>query len=115
MVMTLDPQALQVAQETLDRLLRAEVEEQRAYLFHFSDGRISLELEWIDIRSIMQAVIASYMAYADKPAGEASTDDGDTFTRVERNPKAIEEYSAAPNVCYSVHEGGDTEDRDAPA
>jgi len=80
--------------------LRAEVEEQRAYLFHFSDDRISLELEWIDIRSIMQAVIASYVAYADKPADEASADDRrNAFTRAEYNPKAIEEYSSAPNVC----------------
>lgn len=65
-VMNLDQQALQAATQTLDRLLRAEVEEQRAYMFHFSDGRISLELEWIDIQSIMQAVIASYVAHANK-------------------------------------------------
>ena len=64
--MALDPQALQVATQTFDRLLRAEVEEQRAYLFHFSDGRISLEVEWMDIQSIMQAVIASYVTHADK-------------------------------------------------
>jgi len=64
--MNLDPQALQVATQTFDRLLRAEVEEQRAYMLHFSDGRISLELEWIDIQSIMQAVISSYVAHADK-------------------------------------------------
>ena len=64
--MNLDPQALQVATQTFDRLLRAEVEEQRAYMFHLSDGRVSLELEWIDIQSIMQAVIASYVAHADK-------------------------------------------------
>ena len=70
--MDLDPQALQVATQTFDRLLRAEVDEQRAYLFHFADGRISLELEWIDIQSIMQAVIASYVAHADKAKAKAS-------------------------------------------
>jgi hypothetical protein len=64
--MDLDPQALKAATQTLDRLLQAEAEEQRAYLVHFADGRISLELEWIDIQSIMQAVIASYVTHADK-------------------------------------------------
>jgi hypothetical protein len=58
-----------VARETLDRLLGAEAEEQRAYLFQFPDGRVSLELEWIDMQSILRAVIAAYVGHInDAPA-----------------------------------------------
>jgi hypothetical protein len=66
-IMNLDPQALRVATQTLDRLLSAEADGQRAYLFHFPDGRISLELEWIDIYAIIRAVIATYMDQVNKP------------------------------------------------
>ena len=66
--MNLDPQALRVATQTLDRLLSAEADEQRAYLFHFPDGRISLELEWIDIYAIIGTVIATYVDHVNKPS-----------------------------------------------
>jgi hypothetical protein len=60
--MTLDPRAIQSAEQALGNYLRAEAEQQRAYVFDFPDGRISLELEWLDIRSIAQAVVAAYVA-----------------------------------------------------
>lgn len=60
--MTLDPHAIENAERALGDYLRAEAEQQKAYLFHFPDGRISLELEWIDVRSIAQTVIAAYVS-----------------------------------------------------
>jgi hypothetical protein len=61
--MDLDPHGLELAERTFHRLLTAEADEQGAYLFHFPDGRISLELEWIDIHSIVRAVIATYVEH----------------------------------------------------
>jgi hypothetical protein len=45
----------------LIRLLQAEAEKQNAYIFHFPDGRVSLELEWIDVASIVRSVIEVYV------------------------------------------------------
>lgn len=64
--MTLDPDAVQNAERALGEYLRAEAEQQQAYLFHFPDGRISLELEWLDVRSIAQTVIAAYVSSLDQ-------------------------------------------------
>jgi hypothetical protein len=50
---------------TSDRLL-IKANEQNAYLFRFPDGRVSLDLEWIDIESIAQHVIAAYIAHVNK-------------------------------------------------
>jgi hypothetical protein len=33
----------------------------RRYVFRFPDGRISLELEWLDIRSVALAVVTAYV------------------------------------------------------
>ena len=60
--MTLDPHAIRSAEQALNEYLRAEAEQQKAYLFRFPDGRVSLELEWLDIGSIAQTVIAAYIA-----------------------------------------------------
>ena len=60
--MTLDPRAIENAERALGEYLRAEAEQQKAYLFRFPDGRISLELEWLDVRSIAQTVIAAYVS-----------------------------------------------------
>ena len=68
LVMTLDPQGLAIAKQKLERLLSAEADEQRAYLFYFPDGRISLELEWIDIDAIMSSVIATYVDHVNSAA-----------------------------------------------
>jgi hypothetical protein len=59
--MKLDPRAVQNAEQALSDYLCTEAEQQRAYVFRFPDGRISLELEWLDIHSIAQAVIAAYV------------------------------------------------------
>ena len=47
--------------QTLIRLLQAEAGKQNAYVFHFPDGRVSLELEWIDVASIVRSVIEVYV------------------------------------------------------
>ena len=60
--MNLDPRAIESAGEALSRYLQAEAEQQRAYVFKFPDGHISLELEWLDVRSIAQAVVSAYLA-----------------------------------------------------
>ena len=60
--MTLDPHAIRSAEQALNEYLRVEAEQQKAYLFRFPDGRVSLELEWLDIGSIAQTVIAAYIA-----------------------------------------------------
>jgi hypothetical protein len=60
--MNLDPRAIQNAEQALSDYLRSEAEQQRAYVFRFPDGRISLELEWLDVHSIAQAVVAAYVA-----------------------------------------------------
>jgi hypothetical protein len=60
-VMILDPRALQNAERALAQLLREEADHQRAYIFQFPDGRISLELEWIDPRVITREIIAAYL------------------------------------------------------
>jgi hypothetical protein len=65
--MILDSDALQSAQQALDDRLRAEAEEQHAYFAELSDGRISLELEWLDIRSITREIVAAYLARAPQP------------------------------------------------
>lgn len=59
--MNLDPRAIQRAEIALTEYLRSEAEQQRAYVFRFPDGRISLELEWLDVHSIAQAVVAAYV------------------------------------------------------
>ena len=60
--MTLDTDALQSAQQALDDRLRAEAEQQHAYFAELPDGRISLELEWLDSRSIAREIVAAYLA-----------------------------------------------------
>ena len=59
--MNLDPRGIQNAEQALSEYLRLEAEQQRAYVFRFPDGRISLELEWLDVHSIAQAVVAAYI------------------------------------------------------
>ena len=60
--MTLNPRAIRNAEHALSEYLRAEAEQQKAYVFRFPDGRISLELEWLDIHSVAKTVIAAYVA-----------------------------------------------------
>ena len=65
--MTFDSDALQSAQQAFDERLRAEAEQQHAYFAEFPDGRISLELEWLDIRSITREIVAAYLTCAAQP------------------------------------------------
>lgn len=60
--MNLDPNAIRDAEQALSEYLHAEAEQQKAYLFRFPDGHISLELEWLDVHSIARTVIAAYVA-----------------------------------------------------
>lgn len=60
-IMNVETAALEAAVQRLIRLLEAEAEEQNAYIFHFPDGRVSLELEWIDVASIIRSVIEVYV------------------------------------------------------
>ena len=60
--MTLDADALRSAQEVFDDFLRSEAKHQHAYLAELPDGRVSLELEWLDIRSVTRAIIAAYLS-----------------------------------------------------
>ena len=64
--MKLDPRAIQNAERALNEYLSAEAEQQRAYVFRFPDGRISLELEWLDVHSMAHAVVAAYVASLDE-------------------------------------------------
>jgi hypothetical protein len=64
--MNLDPRAIKSAEQALSDYLRTEAEQQRAYVFRFPDGRISLELEWLDIHSIAEAVVAAYVTSIDE-------------------------------------------------
>lgn len=59
--MNLDPNAVRNAEQALGDYLRAEAEQQQAYLFHFPDGHVSPELEWLDVRTVARTVIAAYL------------------------------------------------------
>jgi hypothetical protein len=67
--MTLDPKAIQNAERALNEYLRSEAEQQRAYMHSFPDGRVSLELEWLDVHSMTQTIVAAYMAFLDPQGG----------------------------------------------
>jgi hypothetical protein len=71
--MNLDPRAIQSAEQALSEYLRLEAEQQRAYVFRFPDGRISLELEWLDVHSIAQTVVAAYVASVADNQSQGST------------------------------------------
>ena len=42
---------------------RLEAEHQRAYMCSFPDGRVSVELEWLDVHSMTRAVVGAYVAH----------------------------------------------------
>jgi len=60
--MDIDVRGLKNATKALENMLSAEASAQNAYLFKFADGRVSLELEWLDIQGLAKEVIAAYMA-----------------------------------------------------
>ncbi len=57
-----DLQGLEAAAHALVEQLGAEALEQRAYLHRFSDGRVSLELEWVDPMALAHATVVAYLA-----------------------------------------------------
>lgn len=69
--MALDPKAIESAKRALNEYLKAEAEQQRAYLRSFPDGRVSLELEWLDVHSMTRAVVGAYMAHLEPRQHEA--------------------------------------------
>jgi len=68
--MALDPLALESATQALGDRLRLEADEQNAYLVRLPDGRVSVELEWIDIQSITRDVVAAYVEQLNKSDSE---------------------------------------------
>jgi hypothetical protein len=61
---TIDPGGLEAARKALVECLRAEAEEQCAYLHRFADGRVSMELEWVDTNSLVRAAVVAYLEAA---------------------------------------------------
>lgn len=59
--MALDPPALRASEAALLKFLRAEADQQNAYFKLLSDGRVSIELEWLDVASLTRAVVAAYV------------------------------------------------------
>ncbi len=57
----LDPKGLLMALQALADWLGAEAEAQRAYLHRFSDGNVSLELEWLDLSGLARAAVTAYL------------------------------------------------------
>jgi hypothetical protein len=61
----IDAEALRAATEALESSLSDEADAQNAYLFKFTDGRVSLELECVDIKLIAERVIVAYFGSLD--------------------------------------------------
>jgi hypothetical protein len=59
------PHALDAAAAALDLQLRTEAVEQRSYIHRFPDGRLSVELEWIDANGLARAAILAYLGHID--------------------------------------------------
>jgi len=59
----IDAEALGRAVRALVQMLQAEANKQHAYIFHFPNGWISLELEWIDVEAIARTVITTYVEH----------------------------------------------------
>ena len=60
--------ALDAAAAALDLQLRAEAAEQRSYVHRFPDGRLSVELEWIDANGLARAAVVAYLAHVEAAA-----------------------------------------------
>ncbi len=59
---TTDPQGLEAATHALGEQLGVEAKEQCAYLHRFADGRVSMELEWVDTSALARAAVLAYLA-----------------------------------------------------
>jgi hypothetical protein len=58
----LDREAMRAAERMFVDLLRAEAEDQHAYVSEWPDGHVSLELEGVNFRRIIRSVIGTYLA-----------------------------------------------------
>jgi len=58
---TIDVEGLKAAALALGDRLGAEAKEQCAYLHRFADGRLSMELEWVDPASLARAAVLAYL------------------------------------------------------
>ncbi len=59
---SIDPQGLEAAARALGEQLGAEAREQNAYLHRFPDGKVSMELEWVDTIPLARAAVMAYLA-----------------------------------------------------
>ena len=57
----IDPEGMKAAAHALGEQLGADAEEQCAYLHRFADGKVSLELEWIDPALLARAAVDAYL------------------------------------------------------
>jgi hypothetical protein len=58
---TIDPEGLEAAARALGEQLGAEAREQNAYLHCFPDGKVSMELEWVDPAPLARAAVVAYL------------------------------------------------------
>ncbi len=64
--MTIDPSGLRAAADALGERLGAEADQQQAYLHSFPDGKVSVELEWVDPADLAAAAIVAYLEHAQR-------------------------------------------------
>ncbi len=57
----LDRKGLEAATDALREMLAAEAQEQGASYRRFPDGRVSIELEWINPAAFAEAVVQTYL------------------------------------------------------
>ena len=57
----LDRKGLEAATDALWERLAAEAHQQGAFYRQFPDGRVSLELEWVDPAALVEAVVQHYL------------------------------------------------------
>jgi hypothetical protein len=55
---------LRAATKAVGEQLRAEAQAQGAYVQLFDDGKVSLELEWIDPAELARAALQAYLRHA---------------------------------------------------
>ena len=60
----IDPMGLRAAIDAVGDHLGHEAEGQQAYLHKFADGKVSLELEWIDLCDMVRTAITAYLRTA---------------------------------------------------
>jgi hypothetical protein len=64
-------EGLRAATKAVGEHLRAEATAQGAYVHLFKDGKVSLELEWIDPADLARAVLQAYLGHVRHNSGGA--------------------------------------------